>query len=268
MPYCDFVKNAPTVCYEESLLELWASEGSFKDEVFEELTVSDILETVNTRNKSGLLMIDKNFRNLMGELSFNESGYIVGAKASPMTFVGRVNLTELSKYGSVQRGEMVDKYTFDFEGEMMKVTTNRTDQYEGVESYVIIARMFFEALQNQAFKDAGMLLVGYLIVFLYVIIMIGRFNFVQQRFFLSLGGMLGVVMGIIVCYGLCSLLGFFYSPAHTVMPFLLLGIGIDDMFVIIQCRNTLTGRMNFYDHAALNENIFQLRRKLSQLWKE
>ena len=41
-------------------------------------------------------------------------------------------------------------------------------------------------------------------------------------------------------YGVCSTIGFWYSPAHTVIPFLMLGIGIDDMFVIIQCRNTLS----------------------------
>merc|ERR1712107_787046 len=33
-------------------------------------------------------------------------------------------------------------------------------------------------------------------------------------------------MGIIVSYGLCSTFGFFYSSAHAVMPFLLLGFGI------------------------------------------
>ena len=61
----------------------------------------------------------------------------------------------------------------------------------------------------------------------------------QQKVYLSMGGILGVMMGIVVSYGLCSVLGFFYSAAHAVMPFLLLGIGIDDMFVIVQCRNTL-----------------------------
>eukprot|EP00090_Calanus_glacialis_P005513 TRINITY_DN14271_c0_g1_i1.p1 TRINITY_DN14271_c0_g1~~TRINITY_DN14271_c0_g1_i1.p1 ORF type:complete len:913 (+),score=178.94 TRINITY_DN14271_c0_g1_i1:65-2740(+) len=241
-PYCDFIKNAPTVCAEESILELWAFDGIFEEEVFKDLTESDILDAVNNRNKSGLLMIEKNFKNLLGEVSYNSSGHIVGAKVSSMTWIGKVNLTALNLFGSVQRGEMVDKYTYDFEGEMMKVTTDRSEADEGVETFVIIARMFFEALQNQAFKDAGMLLVGYMIVFIYVILMIGRFNFVQQRFFLSFGGMLGVIMGIVVCYGICSVLGFFYSPAHTVMPFLLLGIGIDDMFVIVQCRSTLTAK--------------------------
>jgi len=239
-PYCDFIKHAPTVCYEESILELWAADGKFDPKVFEMLTESEILESVNTNNKSGLLMVEKNFKNLIGEISYNSIGQIEGAKVATMTWVGRVNLTALNMFGSVQRGEIVDKYTFAFEGGMMKTITNRTEQSEEVETFVMVARMFFEALESQAFKDAGMLLVGYLIVFVYVIFMIGKFNFVQQRFFLSFGGILGVIMGIVVCYGICSALGFFYSPAHTVMPFLLLGIGIDDMFVIIQCRNTLS----------------------------
>ena len=142
-------------------------------------------------------------------------------------------------YANIFRGEALDKFTSEFETGMIEVVTNRTEQPENVTTYAFVAKMFFQALESQAFKDAGMLLVGYCIVFFYVIVMIGRFSFVQQRFFLSLGGILGVVMGIIVSYGLCSAIGFWYSPAHTVIPFLMLGIGIDDMFVIVQCRNTL-----------------------------
>ena len=47
-------------------------------------------------------------------------------------------------------------------------------------------------------------------------------------------GILSVAMGMILAYGLCSLFGLFYSAAHTVIPFLLLGIGIDNIFVITQ----------------------------------
>ena len=38
----------------------------------------------------------------------------------------------------------------------------------------------------------------------------------------------------------CSALGFLYTPPHKVLPFLFLGFGIDDMFVIVQCWNNLT----------------------------
>ena len=46
-------------------------------------------------------------------------------------------------------------------------------------------------------------------------------------------------MGMILGYGICSLLGLFYSAAHTVIPFILLGIGIDNIFVITQTFKTL-----------------------------
>ena len=63
---------------------------------------------------------------------------------------------------------------------------------------ILFSRMFFETLENLAFKDAGMLLVGYLIVFTYVFLMLGKCNLVQQRFWLSLGGIFGVLMGLVV----------------------------------------------------------------------
>ena len=46
-------------------------------------------------------------------------------------------------------------------------------------------------------------------------------------------------MGMILGYGLCSLFGLFYSAAHTIIPFILLGIGIDNIFMITQTFNTL-----------------------------
>ena len=247
------------VCFETSILELWASDGSFHPAAFENLTDESILEVVNTRNKSGLFNNEKDFRSLLSDIRYNSSGHIVGAGVATIGWVEKVNLTALAEFGSVQRGESLDKLTSQFEDALIEVTSDRSDQPENITTYVIVAKSFFQALESQAFKDAGMLLVGYLIVLVYVIVMIGRCNFVEQRFFLGLGGILGVAMGIIFSYGLCSALGFWYSPAHTVIPFLMLGIGllhhcscsiydcsncsivgIDDMFVIIQCRNTLS----------------------------
>ena len=52
-------------------------------------------------------------------------------------------------------------------------------------------------------------------------------------------GIASVAMAIFVSYGLCSAFGVFFGPVHSILPFLLLGIGIDDMFVIVQCWNNL-----------------------------
>jgi predicted RND superfamily exporter protein len=42
-------------------------------------------------------------------------------------------------------------------------------------------------------------------------------------------------MAFAVACGFCSILGISYGPVHTALPFLLLGIGVDDMFVIVAC---------------------------------
>jgi Niemann-Pick C1 protein len=89
------------------------------------------------------------------------------------------------------------------------------------------------------FGDGLQLVLGYGILFAYVMLTLGKFGCVEQRSYLAMASILGIVMGIIVSYGFCSAIGLFYGPMHNVLPFLLLGIGIDDMFVIVQSWDTL-----------------------------
>jgi Niemann-Pick C1 protein len=49
-----------------------------------------------------------------------------------------------------------------------------------------------------------------------------------------MAGMVSIVLALIVSYGFCSMLGIFFGPVHHSLPFLLLGIGVDDMFIIMQ----------------------------------
>ena len=53
-------------------------------------------------------------------------------------------------------------------------------------------------------------------------------------------GISAVWMAILVSFGICSAFEVPFGPVHSILPFLLLGIGIDDMFVIVQCWNNLT----------------------------
>jgi len=57
--------------------------------------------------------------------------------------------------------------------------------------------------------------------------------------FLTMAGLSCVGLAAIISYGVCSLCFIVYGPVNKILPFLLLGIGIDDMFVIMQCWTNL-----------------------------
>jgi len=49
-----------------------------------------------------------------------------------------------------------------------------------------------------------------------------------------------VGQAILSAYGICYYMGFFYGSVHPILPFLLLGIGVDDMFIIMQNLETMS----------------------------
>ena len=53
-------------------------------------------------------------------------------------------------------------------------------------------------------------------------------------------GLIAVGMSTIASTGICSAFGVVYGPMHKTLPFILLGLGIDDMFVIAQCFKNLS----------------------------
>lgn len=52
------------------------------------------------------------------------------------------------------------------------------------------------------------------------------------RIALSFAGVGATGLGIVASYGLATLSGIFFGPVHNVLPFILLGLGVDDCFVI------------------------------------
>ena len=52
-------------------------------------------------------------------------------------------------------------------------------------------------------------------------------------------GITSCFLSVLVSMGLCSLVGLEYGPMHSIIPCLLVGLGVDDMFVIVQAlQNT------------------------------
>eukprot|EP00168_Porphyra_purpurea_P009889 TRINITY_DN2426_c0_g1_i9.p2 TRINITY_DN2426_c0_g1~~TRINITY_DN2426_c0_g1_i9.p2 ORF type:complete len:308 (-),score=97.39 TRINITY_DN2426_c0_g1_i9:572-1495(-) len=62
----------------------------------------------------------------------------------------------------------------------------------------------------------------------------GEFHAVQSRSFAGAATLLNVGLAIGSTFGLASLIGSFYGPVHQILPLLLLGVGADDGFVVVQ----------------------------------
>jgi Niemann-Pick C1 protein len=49
-------------------------------------------------------------------------------------------------------------------------------------------------------------------------------------------GMMVIALSLGASFGFCFYMGIYFADMHPVIPFLLLGIGVDDMYVIVQVR--------------------------------
>ena len=67
---------------------------------------------------------------------------------------------------------------------------------------------------------------GYGVMFVYVVIMLGRANLVEHRTYLAVAGIVAVLFGIVISMGLALQLGYFYTPLHGLLPFLALGMSV------------------------------------------
>jgi len=246
-PYCSKVSGLPTSCLQESILELWADNGTFSeksDEMIRDLTKDDIIEKINKeRGWSELYMTERDFKSLLGGIVYDDNDQIINATATKMMWMGKMNATRaLAEGGSdvAGTGELVDRDTDLFEDEMTTFFLNDAPQ-EGIKVEVNVANSFGNIASSTIWGDVNNLIIGFSIVFIYVNFMLGKFNQVEQRGYLSLLGLGSVGMAIGFAYGVCSVMGLQYGPLHNIIPFLLLGIGIDDMFVTMQCFNNLDG---------------------------
>ena len=71
------------------------------------------------------------------------------------------------------------------------------------------------------------------LITLYSYLVLGNFSPVHFRAFSAMVGLSCILVGAISGYGLAFAAGFRFSRMHTIIPFMLMGIGVDDMYVIV-----------------------------------
>eukprot|EP01006_Ploeotia_vitrea_P039760 TRINITY_DN66376_c13_g3_i1.p1 TRINITY_DN66376_c13_g3~~TRINITY_DN66376_c13_g3_i1.p1 ORF type:complete len:968 (+),score=547.08 TRINITY_DN66376_c13_g3_i1:137-2905(+) len=98
-----------------------------------------------------------------------------------------------------------------------------------------------DELARSTETDIPTVAISYFAMFLYISLALGRLwpvrgalVIVRTKFLLGLGAILIVIMSLVISVGLCSALGVQVSPIISeVIPFLVLAIGIDNVFIIL-----------------------------------
>ena len=167
---------------------------------------------------------DADYSSLLGGIQRNSSGHIVGAKSAQMVWVvevpddGRV----VSSQGSGVALEIADPTTLAWEAELIQIAQNSTR--DELQVMVNAARSFGDVSTEAIFFDATLMAGGYIIMFIYTIVMLGKLNTLEVRLYLTISGIISIGMGLIIAIGLSSLLGYPYTPIHAILPFLCLGM--------------------------------------------
>ncbi|XP_057324221.1 NPC1-like intracellular cholesterol transporter 1 [Microplitis mediator] len=238
--YCDILNNLPTGCLILSILDLW----EYNSDLIFNQTKADIIKKINSAEISPTLGHPMNFTELLGGTVTDDTGKIVSAKALKTHWMLHVDFKQINMNDAGNDVGTSDWATLDVlnwesafinqlhsSSEYLKKNNLITNQ--SLEIWYEAGRSFGDISASTMFQDIKKVIIGIVLMTLYVQIILSRFNWLEWRFCLTSAGLLCVGGAFVVAVGLCSLFGVPYGPVHSSLPFMLMGLGVDDIFVMM-----------------------------------
>ena len=240
--YCDLVETLQDKCGEYSLLEIW----KYDKDLISSLTDQDIIDAINTVQNSPIFGHETNYTNYLGQVEYNASGHVVKAKS-----IRSIWLEKFHPYDGQMDEELlglsfenVDPFILGYEHEVLNILKSwnieREEENNGYSLYMNLGLSFSEEYQRPMQDDVKKQIVGYSLMFLYTLFNLGKLSMVEGRFYLAAAGIISVFFGVTVGFALTMALGYPYTVGTAMLPFICLGIGIDDIFVIMRCFDNIT----------------------------
>jgi len=193
---------------------------------------NDPIASINNRNMS-----PEDLQRMFGDAQFN-GNQLTSAKAMSITYFMKSNR-------QASGGSYSDDIGDNYEESMLKHLKCEDTKCDGgkcvcgydsphITVYPQLQRSFSDAFGQVVRGDVNLTIASYYIMILYLVINLGGLcHKVRSRALLSVAAILCIVVAGGAGYGISMWLQFAYTPVHSVLPFVLLGIGVDDSFVII-----------------------------------
>lgn len=100
-------------------------------------------------------------------------------------------------------------------------------------------------------NDIPILVAAFIVMLIYLGLTLGRLNCVEARAWMAFAALLSLLCALVMGLGLGCAFGFSINTLVLLIPFILLGVGVDDEIIIVEILNkTQLGEneMNRFDH--------------------
>jgi len=207
-------------CLVTSVLSRW----NFDLETIE--ADNDVLKTLNEFGSQADLEA------VLGKPQFNETGSLLSAEAMVLTYF-------LKDRSEVKNGDEEDPINEAWEKDaFLKVSEAAHTEYPALSLDYYSERSFDDEFGGAIESDITLIQVSYAIAFLFVGATMGNLKCgTGSRWSMAFAALLLVGLATIAGFGLSSMFGLFFGPMQQILPFVLLGIGVDDAFVIVNAFN-------------------------------
>jgi Niemann-Pick C1 protein len=165
-----------------------------------------------------------------------EGGSLVSAEAFRVSYLVK---DQSDKVGSAESGSMADPISEAWEKQaFIDTATSVPKEFPTLSVDYLAGRSFGDEFGGAISGDLMLVQISYLVVFLFLGANMGKFlPGPESRWTMALAALVLVILSTAASFGLSAGIGLFFGPVHSLLPFILLGIGVDDAFVIVNAFN-------------------------------
>ena len=224
--------------YKNRIAEVWEKE-SFIYEI-KEFTKELDQGKVNFRFAKDEVN-NTSFKNFISRVSFAEIKDI-DTNLNSKDYVS--NIKNLEKSNSLEKFiNSKENEKFDYKSKAANLTI------QNLKVDFMAERSITDELDLQNKQNIGIVVISYVLMFLYISVFMGEISlFKFSRVLVALGGILVVILSFLGSVALVSFLGIKLSLISSeVVPFLVLAIGVDNMFIILGAKDKKNIE-DLYDH--------------------
>jgi len=185
----------------------------------------DFLATLNTAKQGEL-------EARLGNPVFDDDGKVVSADAFTINYylADKLEIIDNSEQDPINDAWEEDVF--------LKTAQSVPTDYSTLKVDYFATRSFGDEFGSAITGDLALVNISYVMAFLFLGATMGRIVCgTGSRWTMALAALVTVILSTAAGFGVSSLIGLFYGPVHSLLPFILLGIGVDDAFVIVNAFN-------------------------------